>query len=549
MSAGTPLDRFFVDASYYFIAAIFAAWCFAGVAYLQENRPALGRMRRWELAWPLGLGAMLALSVPAYYNVPTFEMTGLGVAKSMFLDRSILWRHDLIAPGEIETIPFLYLVDFKPHLLPFLLSLLHTFLGYKAAHVFTLNLFLATAFLTAVYVGVRRRAGKTLAVGTLFLVLSSPVFALCARTAASDLMSSVLLSLTLFLVYDLFRSPTEKKFAFLWMTLALLAYGREENPIYFIIIASFLVAFGLVTPAIGRKYWPMLAATPLFFAPLVWQRMLKMNVSTGEPLGTPLFGLDFFQRNLADFFRHQIPPAFDLPYDTFVHWTGVAALGWIFFQVYSKRGVWAGTPWRRTLAVWACCVGAFYTLIFCWWYPDLYTDPITVRFFLPMSWIFSLATAAYVIQRHPQGRAAKAFLTASVLLFVLHHPLAAEGKFIRGHFYCQETDFIRSELSKRDLSDTLIIMPQFSRLMDMEVPVIGPMSANRYSTHFLGQLRRGHYREILVVQRFLGPENKQLPKDALRPQVPLETLAEKRFSAGLVNRLARVILRREEDDR
>ena len=549
------LGYFLLHSTYYFVFTICLLWIFMASVYWKSKHFSLSslfRTYKFELALPWLVVAVIAVSVQPYFNVPTFEMCGLGVAKSMFLEKTIHWRHDLIPSGEILTMPYPYLVDFKPMLFPFLLSLMHTLFGYNVAHVFHLNLLIAGLLLSAVYLCARRWAGRTLSCATLLLIASAPVFSMCARTAAADLFSAFLLGLSFLVLYDFMKRPTSPSFGLLWITLVLLAYGREENLMYPGIIMVGLWCFGYLNRSTFKRHWVLLASTPLLLLPAVWLRVIKLNAYVGQPAGTPLFSLEFFKRNAADFLAQQLNFGFEIPYNTVLHWLAVPILAWLFIKTYLTKTILRERYQRRFLLLVTLCLAAYYALIFSWFYAQSYTDSITVRFFLLLSIVCAVSPLTFMAH-HPSLRARwpTIIFVLAACSFLLRHPLAAEGRFIRGHVYCQEADPARKFLRQYGTDRLLVVMHAHIRIFDLDCPAIDFRNANSHATRYLTQLARHEYRDIIVIQRWWYGSRTRPPtsRDVLDPAYTLEFLTEYYVAPGIFNRVSRVVPPRTEDEK
>lgn len=543
------LGHFFFHYTYYFIILLCLLWIIHAVLYWKSKDLKVSRLiksTKFELLIPWLLVAFIALTVEPYFNVPTLEMCGLGVAKSMFLERTIQWRHDLIAPGELERMPYWFLVDYKPALFPFLLHLLHRLLGYSSANVFLLNLIIAGLFLSTVYLGARQWVGRMLACSILLLILSGPVFTLCARTAGSDLFSALLLGFTFILLYDFMKYRTGSSFGFLWTTLMLLAYAREENFIYMIMIVLLLIIFkNYISLKLLREHWMIILTTPLLLSPIVWLRIFKIGAYTHLLGDAPLMSPVYFKRNLWQFMSNQLNFSLELPYNTMMHWIAALILLWLFLNMFIRKLILKGTFQKHYVLIIALCLMAYHGLIFLWHYSNSYTDPIAIRLFLIFSVLCALSPLFFLVH-YPllQHRLAKPIFICALFLLMIHHPLAAKGEFIKGHLYCQEADRIREFLKSFEPDKTLVIMPASPRILDLDFPAIEFSSANKYSSFFLGQLKNKKYQEIIVIQRL--PHNPRAkpryPKDDIGPAYQLQTIMDVQITPNLFNRFSRVVI-------
>jgi len=538
-----PLTIFFYYGTYYFVWAICILWIVNAAIYCRSKPLFLKNL--WlnynvELLLPWLLVGFIALTVLPTYNIPTLEMTGLGTAKSLFLDRTIRWRYDLLLPSDLKWMNLQLLVEFKPVLFPFLLSLIHHLLGYKAANVFLLNLIIAGLFLSAVYICCRQWTNRILSFSILLLIAAGPVFSLCARTASSDLFCTFLLGLSFIYLYNFMKSPTGPSFGLLWSTLILLAYAREESIMYFFIILAALF-FKDIRWRTLREHWIILGGTAFLLSPVIWLRIVKIGAHKQLMRGNPSASPMYLKNNIFNFLSNQFNFSLDIPYNTPVHWLAFFILTWLFVNTVITKKIHLQSFQKHFIVIVTLCLGAFYMLIFHWWYTRSYVDPISVRFYLIFSVLCAISPMFYWAHRpFTRPRASLWVFVLALMLFLLHHPLAAKGRFIRGHLYTKEAEAIHKFLKSYGTDRILVILSTPIEIYDLDIPMASFPTANQNAEILLTDLERGFYRDIIVVER--GWHESFWRREMLDPQVyNLELLEQYQVTSRIYNRISRVV--------
>ena len=227
-----------------------------------------------------------------------------------------------------------------------------------------------------------------------------------------------------------------------------------------------------------------------------------------------------------------------------LHWLAAFILLWMFIKIFITRQ-WLREPYQKHFILLAAvCLTAYHVLIFSWWYPNSYTDSIAVRFFL----IFAILCAISPILLFAfcpswNRRWAKPLFVFGLCSFLLHHPLAAQGQFIRGHLYCQEADRIRDFLKQYGTDRILVFMTAPPRIMDLDCLATDFRSANKNAEYYLRQLNNHAYRDIIVIQRWWYGSSSNPPstKDSLDPAYNLQTLSEYQISSTIFIKILKVI--------
>ena len=267
----------FTQCTYFIILILFICWVLRLVSEYA---------RQWQkgfrLHWPalllsLVLVGLIFLISPPKFKTLTDETNLIGV--------SMMMHENKTAAKPIEGIytdfappSFLTHVDKRPVLFPFLVSLIHSLFGYSPYNGFILNFIIGCALLFIMYLSVSRVLTRSYGLLSILLFASAPIFVVYVTSSGFEVLNAFFLVFGFLLLIDVHeRQDSVTTTELLLLTLLLLAQCRYES---LIILLVFLV---ILAPLLQRqKYFRQMTflscLMPLFLLPIIWQRILYINI-------------------------------------------------------------------------------------------------------------------------------------------------------------------------------------------------------------------------------------------------------------------------------
>jgi len=357
------------------VTCAFAAGCFIW-RWQQDPEGVRARLRSW---WPGLVLAVLGALVVVWLSPPQmrvqFDETCLvGTSQNMHLQRlAVMTTGAVPSAGEIVLLE--NMVDKRPTLFAFLVSVVHDLSGYRLDNAFAVNAALLALGLFVLFVAVRSRLGLLAGLSAPLLVLSVPLTSIAATSAGFELLAVVLLLVATVSALAFVEEPTDSRLAAFLGAGVLLAHARYESLLAFAML-------GLIACVCVRgRYRPsltagaLLASCPILVAPLILllQHAQSPNF-TPEAGGEALVSLQHLADHLWPFL---------------VAWFGASAgsalPGWVALVALAG---WLRRLWRREASyvdLFAVVPIVLTLVALAWFYGDV-SEPTALRLFLPLAW-------------------------------------------------------------------------------------------------------------------------------------------------------------------
>ncbi len=529
----------FLYSGYYFICALVMLFCVTLYSYARSINFSARDCLRFDYPGIVIAGVATVIlfgSVRCYFKTLSDETNLLAVSQSMYFDHTVYLRTQ--AKYYYDNLYLLSgLVPMRPLLFPFLTSVLHTFFGYHAANAFVLNGLLSFIFLTFVAVIVRRVSDTYSAIAAVLLVVSQPVYSLCATSAGFDLLAATLFFAVLGGLFLYLKNLDGRSFGLLWILLVAFAHTRYESSAFVFFILLGLFVCRRLRWSIIKETAPIVALTAPLILPLVWQKLVAPSDFGNEP-GTAVFGLEYVVKNgkelvsgLFDFNRK-------LPYATPLALISAVLLAWTLL----KRDSNTLNPWPKYFRPIACATFSFQLIFYLSYYFGRYAHPSSARMFL----IFSITTALFPIVVHvcEPGNTKRSLpiLASALLLFLVYHPIAADGRFINQLTLIRESEFTLDVLRKFGDKRVLVITDRPGQVMTVGYGSVGFSYANGGVGELKTNFDRHLFSKILVFQRISCTTHEPLRSDSLDPRYQLSSpIAELQTDADAFVRASQVV--------
>ena len=331
-------EPLFVHATYYFLMVLVLFW--AGT-YLYAARD----LRRTAvLEWvkenkagiiiALIVTVVTALAIHPALRVLADETNLLGTSKNFFFKKAATFT----VSGRYYYDNFWdqgIVIDRRPPLFPFLVSLLHVLRGYSYTNVFLLNVLVLPVFVLVAYRLAKSLGGESFGVVAAVFVVVHPITLISLRSGAFDFLAAFFSLLIIKSFLDHCRVSSAETLAVLWMNLCMFCEIRYETGLFLPPMVALLLIFRLVKWSYLRPYRILYALTPAFLLPRIWQAILRGNVPEQDP-GAIIFGLTNFIKNARDYFKPILTPFdFHPPHSSIV--IGLGVIGCVLWLRWFDR--------------------------------------------------------------------------------------------------------------------------------------------------------------------------------------------------------------------
>jgi 4-amino-4-deoxy-L-arabinose transferase-like glycosyltransferase len=352
-------EPLFIHSTYYFLMVLVVCWV---GTYLHVARD-LRKAAIWDWVKENKAGIIIALVVtvisglaihPAL-RVLSDEANLLGTSKNFFFSKTATFT----TTGKYYYDNFWdagVVIDRRPSLFPFLVSLIHVLRGYAYTNVFLLNLLVLPLFVLVAYRLAKSLGGEVVGIVSALLVVAHPITLISMRSGGFDFMAAFFSLLIIKSFLDHTRAPSAETLAVLWMNLCMFAEIRYETGLFLPPVVAVLLVFRMVKWSQLRPYRFIYALTPAFLLPRIWQAILRGNVPEQDP-GAVAFSFTHFIENTRDYFKPIFNPFdFHPPHATVV--IGLGAIGallwlrWLDRRLLSRDVKAPNFKFAAMVAVW-----------------------------------------------------------------------------------------------------------------------------------------------------------------------------------------------------
>ena len=544
-------QKLFVNTTYYLLMATVLCW--AGtylhaardlrwasvVAWVKDNWPGL------VVAFGVTLSAGLAVE-PAL-RVLSDEANLVGISKNLFASQSATFtvsgKYYYGSYWDIDVA-----VDRRPTLFPFLVSLIHSVVGYSIKNAFALNLVVLAAFVLVSYRLAKSLAGtmrgestvrgETFGIVAALFVVAHPILLITARSGAFDFFAAFFSLLIIKSLLDFVRDQSPAKLAIVWMNLCMFAEVRYESALFIPPVVALLLLFRMPTFGMLRSYAFVYALTPAYLLPRIWQSMLRGNVPEQDP-GTVTFSVENFVNNAHEYVKPILEPAHSYPAHSAVL-IALGALGslfWLRWLVNRVRaGAWQDGDLRFGIFVLAWMVVQVVIVFTYFWGRSQY--PSAARLVIVIDTFFSFA-AAWILTRSLDRWRPFVSVLFAVAFVAIQLPVAAQHRMMNKLTQTRESAatwaFFESVPDKR----ILIVTDRPNHFTIMGFGAMSFESARR-DPYLFTALERRLFQEVYVIQQIQLSTNEPLAGYETWPDRKLETVHEFQNDANVLVRISRV---------
>jgi 4-amino-4-deoxy-L-arabinose transferase-like glycosyltransferase len=425
-------EPLFIHTSYYFLLTMVVCW--AGTYLIAARGLTKATVVDWitenktGIAIALALTAISALAVHPALRVLSDETNLLGTSKNFFFSKTATftttgkWYYDNFWDAGV-------VIDRRPPLFPFLVSLLHIVRGYTYTNVFLLNLLVLPVFILLAYRLAKSLGGEVFGVAAALLVAAHPITLISVRSGGFDFLAAFFSLLIVKNFHDHCRAPSADRLAVLWMNLCLFVELRYESGLFLPPVVFFLFVFRLAKLEYLRPYRFIYALTPAFLLPRIWQAILRGNVPEQDP-GAITFSAGNFFTNTKEYFKPIFSPFnYHSPHGALVLGLGVIGCGLAIYWM-AKRLIPRDRPipeakFSAMVVAWMA-LQLFIVFTYVWGRSQ---HPAAARLIIAIDTFFSFPAAWALTVLLRRARPAVTWVICAGI-FAIYLPVAAEYRLL-----------------------------------------------------------------------------------------------------------------------
>jgi len=533
-------ETLFLGTTYYFLAATVLCW--AGTYLYAARDVRWAEIVTWvKENWPglvvaFSVTIVAGLAVEPALRLLSDEANLVGTSKNLFASQSptftVSGKNYYGSYWDVDVA-----IDQRPTLFPFLVSLVHTAVGYSYDNVFVFNLMVLPVFLLVSYRLAKSWGGETVGLVASLLVVAHPILLISVRSGGFDFLAAFFALLVIKSLFDFARGKRPQQLAILWMNLCMFAEVRYESALFIPPVIGLLLLFRMVSKSTLRPFAFIYALTPAFLLPRIWQSLLRGSVPKQTP-GTVTFSVENFFNNAYEYFQPILEPSRSFPaHSRLLIALGVvgcaAGLRWLFQRIRERDG---RTPELRLtifVAVWLS-LQAIIVFAYVWGRAQY---PSSARLVIPIDTFFSFAAAWILTRTLARWKPFLSVLLATAI-FAAELPVASQSRMMNRLTQTRENAttwrFFESLHEKR----ILIVTDRPNHFTIMNYGAMSFESA-RHDRYLFTALDRRLFQDVYVVQQVRLSTNEPLPGYELWSDRKLDSVLEFQNDADVLVRVSR----------
>jgi 4-amino-4-deoxy-L-arabinose transferase-like glycosyltransferase len=429
-------------------------------------------------------------------------------------------------------------IDRRPPLFPFLVSLIHVVRGYSYTGPFVLNIVLMPIFVLVGYRLAKSLGGETFGVAAALLLAAHPITLISIRSGGFDFFAAFFSLLILKNLLDHCRTPSADRLVVLWMNLCLFVECRYESGLFLPPIVILLMIFHLAKLEYLRPYRFIYALSPAFLLPRIWQAILRGNVPEQDP-GTVTFSATNFFTNARDYFKPILTPFdFHSPHGAVILGLGVIGCGltlyWIVKRLLPADRPKADTQFTIAASVWMA-LQIFIVFTYFWGRSQ---HPAAARLIVAIDTFFSFL-AAWALTT--MLRRCRPVVTGVICagIFAIYLPVAAEYRILNELTLTREAATTWRFFESLHESRILIVTERPGLYTIMNYGAVDFDNAKQDPGVLQGLTRHLFY-DIYLVQQIDINTDKPLPQFEIWPEQARTPLLEFQNDANATVRISRL---------
>ncbi len=498
------------------IIAVSAIASFWGVARQIVCSEWLARHKAVFISALLLVGCAVLLSPPDF-RILADETNLLGVSFEMH--RGLKTRLPLeglyFYHGMFEGLT--YKTEMRPPGYPFLLSVVHSIIGYRPGNALILNLGLAWLSLVLIYSLIAGYAGKIWGWAAMIMLAAFPAFVQSTCSAGFEIYNLFLVLLMLLMVTKMVEGRVGA--APVISVLLLLAFSRYESIVGFVCFAP-LILFIQSSVAAGQRsadssgssgnsetVWHLLVwAFPLLLVPALWLRRLTFNAGSFQVQHLDdAFAATNFLPNAGGWLKY-----FTLP--EFSGFIGPIILAVAFVGLILRLKSLVSSAVSARMKIFEISAGAFFLLhllIRLFYTQGNPINPYTARLVVVMlpCLVFLAVSAAICVanlQKLPSGsvsRLPSIMVAFAFIMLITSWPMASGSRGTNNIALYREFKWVRQQLARLNIGEESIIVCQRPTMyVPLGYSAIGPEYLTANAAKIAKMLEICAYNRLIFVE-------------------------------------------------
>lgn len=520
-------EPIFIHSTYWFMLALVMTFLYTLARCTKSARQLGMHIQKHALAIVLLLigAALLSTSVPFELRVLADESNLISTSRSLFdhkeFQNSISGKYYYDNYHSTHTT-----LPIRPPLFAFLLSIVHSILGYALENAGWLNLGCWIGLTYILYWNVYKHTSSYLAICMIPLMLSIPILSLCARSGGFDLLSVLLLTGVFHLIHKLDEYPNERILWLLWSTILLFIHTRYENIILLVFVVPYLIYKHRIHE---NKHFEIWISAGLFFLLPKWFQM-RFSRGNYENEEEALLSVSNLYTHLGSFLSSLFDTSLHIPYNNILNITGLLGCAVIIWDIRAKH-----LPFRTGFEL------AAVAILSCIFFAHFLGDPLnqtSLRFFLVLNITLALS-AVYMLYRFRMP--SKLLVLFSVTMACIYHPISIRNEYMNALVYPREARVIYDILEPHRASNTLVLVDMPGAFVVQNVGSLSIEYANLNHKEIHEEFHQNLYERILVVQRIIHDTQQPVEDDQLNERYRLLPLVSHQTSDEYFLRVSEVL--------
>ena len=509
----------------------------------------------WASLVAVGLGGTVLLVHESFgFKIVMDEVMLVGTSMSMHMNRTVLtpFRGSDIQ-GAFTIVEGV--MDKRQLFFPFLLSILHDFLGYRPENAFVLNAILTYIFLALVNRAGRKLAGPVAGWIGVALFAGLPLLAQNSTGGGFELLNITMILATVLLGARLIEQPNDDSFAAFCYAAMLLTQVRYESAIFLVPVVGIILWVWIRG---GRVLlpWPVLVLPVLMIHMALHNRIFDLRTSAWQLQSKPGYSTPFSLAYIPDNVAHALGFFFGKPTDQpnsyILSTLGVIALFFLVLLIVKRLKVLGEEP-PISVAVTFFSAGFALQLglMMCYFWGH-FDDAVIRRLSLPTHLWMVLAIMA-VLPQFPRPAVARTLLALVILALLAQGvPSMAAHAYNQEYLAGLETQWRREFIKAQPQKDYLAIDNDSILWVAHQVTATTVEAARHRKVDLEFFLRTHTFSNIYVFQRYMiDPDTGQMTVrdgDDLGPDFVLEPVVAERLMMLTQTRISRLVAIKDGPD-
>lgn len=308
-------------------------------------------------------------------------------AMSIHYDQTV-YAQSAFVLDENETLRRFGFVDKRPIFFPFLISLVHSILGFHPENVFLLNSFLTFLLLCLLYSAVYQICGKRSGIFAVLLLTTLPLLAQNTTGGGFEILNLCLIAMLLLSGFGYMKQLGSSGLNLLIIVSVLLANCRYESILYVMVPAGLFILKGIKEKAF-KLTWFATFSPLLLISPLLSYSIFQADDQFKQTNGNAMLSFTHVPDNFAAAFAYLFD--WGQKYSNSILLSILGCAAFVFLTVELVR--WFKGRYSKDIYLLAFSIVGFVVisnvilaLNYFW---GEWTDPRVARFSLPLQFLFA----------------------------------------------------------------------------------------------------------------------------------------------------------------